>query len=122
MGGKGSKKRKGGGVPTPGFGAGGGSGRFGGLLSPSPTPRVGGWETEGGDSEDVVSRGTVARVPRVGVAKSVADVAALAGGVEELDMDAYVGKEEIELLKSAIRELGVLPEARRGLLDLLGEV
>ena len=46
MGGKGGKKRKGGGVPTPGFGAGGRGGPSGGLPSPSPTPSVGGWETE----------------------------------------------------------------------------
>ena len=42
MGGKGGKKRKGGGVPTPEFRAGGRSGPSGGLPSPSPTPSVGG--------------------------------------------------------------------------------
>ena len=73
-----------------------------------------------------MSRETVAKVPRVGVAESVAesvaDVAALAGGVEKLDMDGYVGKEEVGLLRSAIWDLGVLPEVRSGLLDLLEEV
>ena len=122
MGGKGSRKRKGGGLSTPGFGGGGPGGRFGGLLSPSPTPSVGGWETEDGGSEVVVSRETVAKVPRVGVAESVADVAALVSGVEGLDMDDYVGKEDIGLLKSAIWNLEVLPEVRSGLLDLLDEV
>ena len=69
-----------------------------------------------------MSRETVAKVPRVGVAESVADVAALTGEVKKLDMDAYVGKERVELLKSAILKLGVLPEARRGLLVLLDDV
>ena len=122
MGGKGGRKRKGGGMPTPGFGAGGQGGRFGGLLSPSPTPSVGGWETEDGGSDAVVSRETAAKVPRVGVAESVADVAALAGEVGKLDVDAYVGKEGVELLKSALLKLEVLPEVRRGLLDLLDDV
>ena len=122
IGGKGSRKRKGGGLPTPEFGAGGEGGRFGGLLSPSPTPNVGGWETEDGGSEAVVSQETVAKVPRVGVAESVADVAALVGGVEELDLDVYVGKEDIGQLRSAIWDLEVLPEARSGVLDLLDKV
>ena len=64
MGGRGGKKRKGGGVPTPGFGAGGVGGRFGGLLSPSPTPSVAGWETDEGGAEVGVSREAVAKVPR----------------------------------------------------------
>ena len=42
MGGKGGKKRKGRGVPTPGFGAGGQGGRFGRLLSPFWTPSLAG--------------------------------------------------------------------------------
>ena len=46
MGGKGSRNRKGRGVPTPGLRAGGVGGRFSGLLSPSPTPSVAGWETD----------------------------------------------------------------------------
>ena len=71
MGGKGSRKRKGGGVPTPGFGAGGPGGRFGGLLSPSPTPSVAGWETDEGGVEMGVSREAVAKVPRLGASYSI---------------------------------------------------
>ena len=55
-------------MPTPGFGAGGQGGRFGGLLSPSPTPSVAGWETDGGEARAGVSREAVEKVPRLGVA------------------------------------------------------
>ena len=81
MGGKGGRKRNGGGVPTPGFGAGGVGGRFSGLLSPSPTPSVAEGEAGEGVSGVGVSREAVAKVPRLGVAEIVADVAALVGGV-----------------------------------------
>ena len=81
MGGKGGRKRKGGGVPTPGLGAGGVGCHFSGLLSPSPTPSVAGWETDEGSVDVGVSRDDVAKVPRLGVAESVADVPTLVGGL-----------------------------------------
>ena len=74
MGGKGGKKRKGG-LVVPSFGA-------GGLRTPSPTPSVGGWETEDEGRRGGSVRDVRPKVPRVGSAKSVAGVDAVA---EEMD-------------------------------------
>ena len=78
-------------MPTPGFGARGVGGRFGGLLSPSLTPSVAGWETDEGDAEVGVSREAVAKVPRLRVAESVADVATLVGNVGRLGLVQWPG-------------------------------
>ena len=87
MGGKGGKKRKGGGLSTPGFGAGGQGGPSGGLPSPSPTPSVGGWETEDerfGSGRAPSARKAAPKVPRMGAASSVADVGGLAAEMSQL--------------------------------------
>ena len=87
IGGKGGKKRKGGGVPTPSFGVGGRGGPSAGLPSPSPMPSVRGWET---DDEQVgggwasLAREAGPKVPRVGEAGSVADVGGLAAEMSQL--------------------------------------
>ena len=120
MGGKGGRKRKGGGVPTPGFGAGGQGGRFGGLISPSPTPSVAGWETDEGEAGVGVSREAVAKVPRLGVAASVADVAALSGGLGRLEVASEAGA--AVRLRDKVVEIGKnLPGIRDWLLDLAVE-
>ena len=64
MGGKGGKKRKGGGLVVPWFGA-------GGLGTPSPTPSASG-SVAGGGVAGAVSRHDATKVPRLGVAESVA--------------------------------------------------
>ena len=108
MGSKGGK-RKGGGLVVPGFGA-------GGLRTPSPTPSASGSvdgaavvELAGGMSYDVP-----VKVPRVGVAESVADVAALSEGVGRLMVDPLVGR--IDSVLASIRNLRVVPEVRGSLL------
>ena len=85
MGGKGGK-RKGDGLVAPSFGA-------GGLRTPSPTPSASGSvagvavvELAGGMSYDVP-----VKIPRVGVAESVADVAALSEEVGRLAVDPGEG-------------------------------
>ena len=91
MGGKGGRKRKGEGVPIFSFEAGGQGGRFGGLLSPSPTPSAVGWETDEGDVRVGVSQEAVAKVSRLGVAESVADMAVLVEDVERLEVAIVAG-------------------------------
>ena len=114
MGGKGGK-RKGGGLVVPSFGA-------GGLRTPSPTPSVWGSvdgtavvELAGGMSYDVL-----VKVPRVGVAESVADVAALSEGVGRLTVDPLVGR--IDSVLACIRNLRVVPEVRSRMLVQVEEV
>ena len=114
MGGKGGK-RKGGGLVVPGFGA-------GGLRTPSATPNASGSvggaavvELAGGMSYDVP-----VKVPRVGVAESVADVAALSEGVGRLTVDPLV--ERIDSVLASIRNLRVVPEVRSRLLAQVEEV
>ena len=84
MGGKGGKKRKGGGIAVPRFGV-------GGLGTPSPTPSASGSVAAGGLS-GAVSRHDAAKVPRFGVAESVADedIAELVEGVTRMSHDAPV--------------------------------
>ena len=84
IGGKGGKKRKSGGLAVPWFGA-------DGLHTPSPTPSASG--SVAGDREaGVVSRHDAAKVPRLGVADSVADeaVAELVMGVTGMSCDPLV--------------------------------
>ena len=114
MGGMGGK-RKGGGLVVPGFGA-------GGLRTPSPTPSVSGSvagvagvELAGGMSYDVPFK-----VPRVGVAESVSDVAALFEGVGRLTVDPLVGI--IDRVLASVRNLRVVPEVRGRLLEQIESV
>ena len=114
MGGKGGK-RKGGGLVVPSFGA-------GGLRTPSTTPSASGSvdgaavvELAGGMSYDVP-----VKFPRVGVAESVADVAALSVGVGRLTVDPLVGR--IDSVLASIRNLRVVPEVRGRILVQVEEV
>ena len=91
-------------MPTPGFGAGGQGGRFGGLPSPSPMPSVAGWQTDREDSGVGVSQEAVAKVPRVGVAESVADVATLTEDVGRLRVT--VKPHAVTLLYDKVVEIG----------------
>ena len=108
MGGKGGK-RKCGGLVVPGFGA-------GGLRTPSPTPSASG--SVAGASEPELASGmsydVPVKVPRVGVAESVADVAALSAEVEQLDVD--YGGGALRRLREGIQNLRVVPEVRSGLM------
>ena len=108
MGGKGGK-RKGGGLVVPGFGA-------GGLRTSSPTPSSSG--SVAGAAEPELASGmsydVPVKVPRVGVAESVADVATLSVGVERLDVD--YGGGALRRLREGIRNLRVVPEVRSGLM------
>ena len=128
MGGKGGKKRKGGGVPTPGFGAGGRGGPSGGLPSPSPTPSVGGWETEDarfglGGGGVPSARETRPKVPRVGVASSVADVGSLAAEMSQLRLRmGGPGQNPATLLFNLVNTSGLALPVRRVLNELVEEV
>ena len=84
MGGKGGRKRKGGGLAVPRFGT-------GGLRTLSPTPSASG-SVAGGGVAGAVSRHDAAKVPRLGVAESVADeaVAKLVVGVTGMSCDPLV--------------------------------
>ena len=84
IGGKGGKKRKGGGLAVPRFGA-------GRLGTPSPTPSASG-SVAGGGVAGAVLRHDAAKVPRLGVAESVADeaVAELVEGVTGMSCDPPV--------------------------------
>ena len=84
MSGKGGKKRKGGGLAVPRFG-------IGGLRTPFPTPSVSG-SVAGSGVAGAVSRHNAAKVPRLGVAASVADkaVAELVEGVTGMSCDPPV--------------------------------
>ena len=75
MGGKGGK-RKGGGLAVPSYGA-------GGMRTPSPTPSASGF-VAGAELASGMSYDVPVKVPRVGVAESVADVAALSEKVGHL--------------------------------------
>ena len=88
IGGKGGKKKKGGGLAVPRFGA-------GGLRTPSLTPSASG-SMAGGGVAGVVSRHDAAKVPRLSVAASVADeaIAGLVEGVTGMSCDPPVGKSE----------------------------
>ena len=112
LGGKGGK-RKGGGLAASSFGA-------GGLSTPSPTPSASGSvagvaevELAGGMSYDVP-----VKVPRVGVAESVADVAALSEEVGRLAVDPVVGV--VDRVMVSIRNLRVVSEVRSSLLSRIG--
>ena len=84
MGGKGGRKRKGGGLAVPRFGA-------GGLCTPSPTPSASG-SVAGSGVASAVSRYDAAKVPRLRVAESVADkaIAELVEGVTGMSCDPLV--------------------------------
>ena len=112
MGGKGGK-RKSGGLVAPSFGA-------GGLHTPSPTPSASGYvagveevELAGGMSYDVP-----VKILRVGVAGSLADVAALLEEVGRLAVDPVVGV--VDRVLVSIRNLRVVPEVRSLLLSEVG--
>ena len=126
MGGKGGKKRKGGGVPTPGFGAGGRGGPSGGLPSPSPTPSMGGWETEedrfgGGGVPSAREAGP--KVPRVGAASSVADVGGLVAEMSQLRLRLGGPSQGLEvLLFNLVSPSGLALPLRRTLSELVEEV
>ena len=114
MGGKGGK-RKGGGLVVSSFGA-------GGLRTPSPTPSASGSvagaaevELAGGMSDDAP-----VKVPRVGVAESVADVAALSEEVGRLVVSPAV--EGINHLLVSVRNLRVVLEVRAHLLGEVGQL
>ena len=106
MGGKGGK-RKGGGLVVPGFGA-------VGMRTPSPTTSVSGsvasTELASGMSYDVP-----VKVLGVGVAESVADVAALSKEVGQLEVSP--GLVGVGRLSEAIRNLRLVPEVRAHLLE-----
>ena len=108
MGGKGGK-RKGGGLVVPVFGA-------GGLRTPSPTPSASG--SVAGAAEPELAPGmsydVPPKVPRVSVAESMADVAALSAGVEWLNVD--YGSGALRRLREVIRNLRVVLEVRSGLM------
>ena len=113
MGGKGGKKRKGG-LVVPSFGA-------GGLRTPSPTPSVGGWETEdegrgGGSVWDVSPK-----VPRVGSAKSVAGVDAVAEEMDKLRLGLRTGSAR-DQLEGFIYESGLSVAQRRLMWRLINEM
>ena len=101
-GGKGGKKRKGGGLAVPRFGA-------GGLRMPSPPPNASG-SVAGGGGAGAVSRHDAAKIPRLGVAESVADeaVAELVAGVTGMSCDPPV---------VSVRGLVVLPVPEVTLMD-----
>ena len=126
MGSKGGKKRKGGGVPTPSFSTGGRSGPSEGLPSPSPTPSVGGWETEderfgGGGAPSAREVGP--KVPRVGAASSVADVGSLAAEMSQLRLRLGGPSQGPEvLLLNLLSTSGLALPVRRTLRELVEEV
>ena len=89
MGGKGSKKRKGG-LVVPSFGA-------EGLRTPSPTPSVGGWETEDEGRGGGSARNVRPKVPRQGAATSVARVDAVAEEMDRLQLGLRTGSARDQL-------------------------
>ena len=111
MGRKGGK-RKGGGLAAPGFGA-------GGLRTPSPTPSASGSVADAAGAELAygMSYDVPLKVPRVGVAESVADVAALSDGVRHLELSPVMAG--VDRLLVTIGNLRVSPAVRA---YLLGEV
>ena len=110
MGGKGGK-RKGGGLAVSGFGA-------GGLRTPSPTPSASGSVVGAAEAElaSGMSYDIPLKVPRVGVAESVAHVAALSDGVRRLEVSPVLA--EVDRLLVAVGNLRVIPAVRA---HLLGE-
>ena len=113
MGGKGGKKRKGG-LAVPSLGA-------GGLRTPSPTPSVGGWETEdesrgGGSARDVSPK-----VPRVGAATSVAGVDAVAEEMDRLRLGLRTGSAR-DQLEGFIYESSLSVAERRLMWRLINEM
>ena len=102
MGGEGSKKRKGGGLAVPRFGA-------GGLRTPSPTPSASG-SVAGSEVAGAVSRHDAAKVPRFGVTESVANeaVAKLVVGVTGMSCNPPV---------ESLRGLFALPVPGATLID-----
>ena len=111
MGGKGGK-RKGGGLAVPGFGA-------GGLRTPSLTLSESGSVAGAAEAElaSGMSYDVPLKVSRVGVAESVADVAALSDGVRHLEVSPVLAG--VDRLLVAIGNLRVIPAVRA---HLLGEV
>ena len=114
MGGKGGK-RKGGGLVVPGFGA-------GGLRTPSPTPTASGSVAGAAEAElgSWMSYDVPLKVPRVGVADSVADVAALSDGVRHLEVSPVLAGDDRLLV--TIGNLRVIPAVRAHLLGEVGQM
>ena len=112
MGGKGGK-RKGGGMAAPSFGV-------GGLRTPSPTPSASGSVAGVAEVElaGAMSYDVPAKVPRVGVAESVADVAALSEEVGRLAVDPVVGV--VDRVLVSIRNLRMVSEVRSRQLSEMG--
>ena len=113
MGGKGGKKRKGG-LAVPSFGA-------GGLKTPSPTPSIGGWETEDEGRRGGSARDVRPKVPRVGAAKSVAGVDAVAEEMDKLRLGLRTGSAR-DQLEGFIYESGLSVAQRRLMWRLIGEI
>ena len=89
IGGKGGKKRKGG-LAVPSFGA-------GGQRTPSPTPNVEGWETEDEGRVGRSARDVRPKLPRVGAARSVAGVDAVAEEMDKLRLGLRTGSAREQL-------------------------
>ena len=113
MGGKGGKKRKGG-LVVPSFGA-------GGLRTPSPTPDVGGWETEDEGRGGGSARNVRLKVPRVGAAMSVAGVDAVAEELDRLQLGLRTGSAR-DQLEGFIYESGLSVAQRRLMWRLINEM
>ena len=109
MGGKGGK-RKGGGLAVPSFGA-------GGLRTPCPTPSAS--ESVACAAEVELASGmsydVPVKVPRMSVAESVADVAALSDGVRHLVVSPVLAG--VNHLLVTIGNLRVVPAVRAHLLS-----
>ena len=64
------------------------------------------WETDEGGAEEGVSREAVAKVPMLGVAENVADVATLVGGVERLELAEVKVKDVLMGLHDKLTKIG----------------
>ena len=98
----------------------------GGLPSPSPTPSVGGWETEDerfGGGGVPSGREAGPKVPRVGTASSVADVGGLAAEMSQLRLRMGGPSQcPATLLFNLVNTLGLALSVRRVLNELVEEV
>ena len=113
MGGKGGNKRKGG-LAVPSFGA-------GGLRTPSPTPSVGGWETDDEGHGGGSARDARPKIPRVGAASSVAGVDAVAEEMDRLRLGLRTGSARNQLV-GFIFESGLSEAKRRLMWRLINEI
>ena len=98
----------------PSFGA-------GGLRTPSPTPSVGGWETEDEGRGGGSARNVRPKVPRVGAATSVAGVVAVAEEMDRLQLGLRTGSAR-DQLEGFIYESGLSVAQRRLMWRLINEM